>query len=114
MFKHVINIEKFPGENIMYTGDLDSCEYTNCVGLLGIVPPQGCEAILIEILQPKRSTAGPHFIPCLLINKDTYNKSRYTIENLISIRFVTQVLFGITNYHMFYCQFSSQLCYGRD
>ena len=27
-----------------------SCENTHCVGLLCIVPPQGCEAILIEIL----------------------------------------------------------------
>ena len=31
-----------------------SCEYTHCVGMLAIVPPQGCEAILIEILQPNR------------------------------------------------------------
>ena len=31
-----------------------SCEYTHCVGLLAIVPPQGCEAILVEILQSKR------------------------------------------------------------
>ena len=31
--------------------DRFSCECTHCVGLL---PPQGCEAILIEILQPKR------------------------------------------------------------
>ena len=29
---------------------IGSCEYTHCVGLLGIVPPQGCEAILIERL----------------------------------------------------------------
>ena len=28
-----------------------SCEYTHCVGLFSIVPPQGCEAILIKILQ---------------------------------------------------------------
>ena len=27
-----------------------SCECTHCVGLLAIVPPQSCEAILIEIL----------------------------------------------------------------
>ena len=25
------------------------CEYTHCVGLLGIVPPQDCEATLIEM-----------------------------------------------------------------
>ena len=29
--------------------------------LAHIVPQQGCEAILIEILQLKRSAAGPHF-----------------------------------------------------
>ena len=34
----------------------------------GIVPPPGCEAILIEILQLKRSAAGPHFSCCFLIN----------------------------------------------
>ena len=28
---------------------------------LAIVPLQGCEAILIEILQPQRSAAGLHF-----------------------------------------------------
>ena len=27
-----------------------SCECTHCVGLLAIVPPLGCEAILVEIL----------------------------------------------------------------
>ena len=31
-----------------------SCECTQCVGLFAFVPPQGCEAILIKILQPKR------------------------------------------------------------
>ena len=29
--------------------------------VLAIVPPQGCEAILVEILQSKRSARGPHF-----------------------------------------------------
>ena len=29
-------------------------EFMHRVGLLGIVPPQGCESILIEMLQPKR------------------------------------------------------------
>ena len=33
---------------------LCSCENSHCVGLLCIVPPRGCEAILIEILRPKR------------------------------------------------------------
>ena len=28
-----------------------NCECMHCVGLLAIVPPQGCESILIEILQ---------------------------------------------------------------
>ena len=40
------------------------------------------EAILITILQPKRSSAGPHFRHCFLINKDTYSRTRYTIEIL--------------------------------
>ena len=31
-----------------------SCENKHCVTLLCIVPPQGCEAILIEMLQPKQ------------------------------------------------------------
>ena len=31
-----------------------SFQYTHCVGLLALVPPQGCETILSEILQPKR------------------------------------------------------------
>ena len=47
----------------------------HCVGLLAIVPPQGCEAILIKILQLKRSAAGPHFPRYL-----AYNKSKYTIR----------------------------------
>ena len=34
--------------------------------VLAIVPPQGCEAILIEILQSKRSAGGPHFTRCFL------------------------------------------------
>ena len=37
---------------------ISSDEYTHCVDLLAIVPPQGCEAILIEILQPKRTVSG--------------------------------------------------------
>ena len=40
---------------------LTRCECTHCVGLLAIVPPHGCEAILVEILQSKRSAGGPHF-----------------------------------------------------
>ena len=32
----------------------NSCEYTHCNGLLAIVPPQGCESTLIEILHAKR------------------------------------------------------------
>ena len=43
-----------------------SCECTHCVGLLVIVPPQGCEYILVEILQSKRSAGGPHFTCCFL------------------------------------------------
>ena len=31
---------------------LFSCECPHCVSLLAIVPPQGCEAMLIEILKP--------------------------------------------------------------
>ena len=53
--------------------------------LLAIVPPQGRDAILIEILQPKQSAAGPHFICCLLMSKERYNRSEYTIEILILI-----------------------------
>ena len=34
--------------------------------VLAIVPPQGCEAILVEILQSKRSAGGPHFTCCFL------------------------------------------------
>ena len=30
--------------------NINRCEYTHCVGLLGIVPPQGYEAILIHSL----------------------------------------------------------------
>ena len=56
---------------------------------LAILPPQSCQAILIEILQPKRSAAGPHFIICcFLMSKERYNKSIYTIEIL------TLILFG--------------------
>ena len=29
--------------------------------ILAIVPPQGCESILIKILYSKRSDGGPHF-----------------------------------------------------
>ena len=43
-----------------------SCGCPHCVGLLAIVPPQGCEAILVEILQSKRSAGGPHFTCCFL------------------------------------------------
>ena len=59
----------------MYTSLLHTLgfryEYLHCVGLLAIMPPQGCEAILFEILQPKRFAAGPHFTRCFLINKHT-------------------------------------------
>ena len=83
MFKHVKNIEKFPGEKkIMYTGDLDSCEYTNCVGLLGIVPPQGCEAILMSDREPTRwqhNRIYPHPIsPCVY----TYDSRLYCCETV--------------------------------
>ena len=37
--------------------------------VLAIVPPEGCEAILIEILQSKRSAGGPHFTCCFLKSK---------------------------------------------
>ena len=37
--------------------------------VLAIVPPQGCEAILVEILQSKRSAGGPHFTCCFLKSK---------------------------------------------
>ena len=53
--------------------------------MLGIVQPQGCKAILIEILQPKRSSAGPHFTCCFFISKENYNRSRYTIGILTLI-----------------------------
>ena len=52
---------------------------------LGIVPPQDCEAILIEILQPGRSAAGPHFICLFLMSKERYNRSKYNIGILILI-----------------------------
>ena len=68
-----------------------SWEYTYCVGLLCIVPPQGCEAILIEILQPKRSAAGPHFTRCCLIKKDTYSRNIYPIE-IIPLLHLCQVI----------------------
>ena len=45
---------------------MNSCEYTHCVDLLAIVPPLGCEAILIEILQSKGFAGGPHFTCCFL------------------------------------------------
>ena len=38
----------------------------NTPTVLAIVPPQGCEAILVEILQSKRSAGGPHFTCCFL------------------------------------------------
>ena len=53
--------------------------------VLAIVPPQGCEAILIEILQLKRSAAGPHFTCCFLMSKERYNRSKYTIGILTFI-----------------------------
>ena len=34
--------------------------------VLAIVPPQGCKAFLVEILQSKRSAGGPHFTCCFL------------------------------------------------
>ena len=37
----------------MFSSCVEDWEYMHCVGLLGIDPPQGCEAILIEILQLK-------------------------------------------------------------
>ena len=51
--------------------------------VLASVPPHGCAAILIEIMQPKRSAAGPHFICCFLISKERYNRSNYTIGILL-------------------------------
>ena len=69
----------------MWWSRLSSCEYTHCVGLFGVMPTQGCETILIEILQLKRSAAGPHF-PCyFLMSKETYNRSWYIIGILKSI-----------------------------
>ena len=32
----------------------ESCDCTHCISFFAFVPPQGCEAILIEILQPKQ------------------------------------------------------------
>ena len=81
--------------------------------VLPIVPPQGCEAILIEILQPKQSAGGQHFTCCFVISKETYNRSRYITETLTLI-FLGRVSFVFkTHYYMFYRQFSSQLCYER-
>ena len=57
-----------------------NCENTHCVGLLFVVPPQGCEAILIKILQLKRSAAGLHFPRYFHMSKLAYNKSKYTIR----------------------------------
>ena len=37
--------------------------------VLASVPPQGCEAILVEILQSKRSAGGPHFTCCFLTSE---------------------------------------------
>ena len=53
--------------------------------VLAIVPPQGCEAILVEILQSKRSAGGPHFTCCFLKSEYKYNRSRYIIEFLTLI-----------------------------
>ena len=53
--------------------------------VLAFVPPQGCESILIEILQSKRSAGGPHFTCCFLKSIQTYNRSRYIIEILTLI-----------------------------
>ena len=54
----------------------------HCVSLLGIVPTQGCETILVEILQPKRTSAEHHLRRCFFRNKDTYNRPRCTIKIL--------------------------------
>ena len=64
-----------------------------CGGLLGIVPPQGCEAILIEILQLKRSATGPHFARCFLEKYTSYYSSlwhtcrflRSTMNNIFNV-----------------------------
>ena len=53
--------------------------------VLAIVPPQGCEAILVEILQSKRSAGGPHLTCCFLKSEYKYNRSRYIIEFLTLI-----------------------------
>ena len=59
--------------------------------VLAFVPPQGCEAILIKILQLKRSAAGSHFPLYFLMSKLAYNKSKYTI------RILTLILLGRAN-----------------
>ena len=56
---------------------------THCVLLLANVPPLGFSAFLIQILQTKRSAAGPHCCK----GKETYNRSKYTIGILTLIRF---------------------------
>ena len=56
----------------------DSCECTHCVGVLAILPPQGCEAILIEILQHKRY--------CLLVK--TPSRSQHSGEEKMTIKYV--------------------------
>ena len=71
--------------NDFNVNEMVSCVYKHYVGLLGIVPLRGCEAILIEILQPKWSTSGPHFRRCFLINEDPYYSTRYTIGILTLI-----------------------------
>ena len=43
---------------------------------------------------------------CFLINKDTYNRTRFTIEILTDYFLVIQVLCEIMHHYMFNCQFS--------
>ena len=90
-----------------------SCECTHCVGLLAIVPPQGCESILIEILQSKRSAGGPHFTCCLTVNTHTTDQD-ISLKYLHQYFFVVQVLCEITHYYIFYRQLSPPLCCERE
>ena len=53
--------------------------------VLAIVPPQSCESILIEILQSKRSTGGPHFTcPC---GHYTLDQRRHLVKNNVTTLF---------------------------
>ena len=78
-------------------------------GLLGIMPPQGCEAILIEILESKKSTAGLYF-KCCFSQANKHTKELDTQLESSHFNFLLmQVFCEITHYYIFYRKFSPSL-----